>query len=1457
MGGNTTPQRQSTISAFFKPVSSPNKNASAESSNKENNGQTSPKASNSSSGNGGKRTMPSTRTKRTLGSSASPQKKQTGHGSRSPHKRAPSSLSDADDSDDEYKPAREDNDDQHDETPLLPEEVEEEENEDSPLSRRPRAPASTSRSSFLTAPKTTTSSSSSLASKFSFKKHTPSNNISYSKDAAISPKETVLEDSEQRPDMVDVGDSQTPGDSASVEMDEEKAARRARFLDKLGNFRSSAAIPPKEHEKTNQEEDGDDREEEDGDSSFVMSSNSRNKRRRLIVSESEGDDGDSDLDYVDGDNEARNKASKSNANEVGSTKKMKPSTATTATSKSSSSTSTTDTNTGQDAWKSMFFSSGSSKGKKDKPPFTPLEKQFIEIKQQYPDAILCIEVGYKFKFFGEDAQIASKELSIAHFMDHNFYTASIPVHRLDVHVRRLVHAGYKVGVVRQTETAALKSVGDNKSAPFTRKLTNLYTKATFLESLEQDVAGLSADASSPSSHYLACIVEELQGGMGADERVKCSILAVQPATGDIVYDEFQDTYMRSELETRLLHIQPAELILPEKGLSPATEKLVRHLSMPSHGSVGSGRHSEVRTERSQAFHKYNKAFSLVSEFYSNILKEGQQRQEQQQQHRQKEQESGSSSKATAATIEDRLAGLMTTVIGLPQNVIVALWAMIDHLKAFGLEHVFVQTKYFQPFHTLSHMLLNGNTLNNLEIFRNQTDWSVKGSLLEILDQTKTGFGRRLLKKWVGKPLVDRRMLQQRVDAVEEILAKQRGTGGGDGQPNEALAKVEKCLTGLMDLEKGICRIHYGYATPKEFWLVLKTFNKILQLFPERVGSRGKSRKMRAIAGSDDEHDASIGSEDFGLESPYLNELIASLTVASDSVLYFLNALDEQAAKQNDKVRLLDRELAATKWPEILQHEADIEETEEQLRQHLKEVQKLLREPRLDFTSVAGIDYLIEVKNKDTPKVPKSWVKISGTKQVSRFHTPETTKLIHAKAQHQERLTLRCTEAFKELCKEFSSQYEVFRDVVQALATLDCLFSLAAVARRPGYCKAEYVDSEDEYEDGEKSEAGMASNVGGRRGQRGRGASTVIEIKQGRHPMVEQMLQGSAGTDFVPNDVDFGKRTTPLVTCSASTENDREAVAAALERDKWTSDEQKTMILTGPNMGGKSCYIRQVALLCLMAQIGSYVPAERARLSLLDAIYTRMGASDNLFGNESTFMVELQETSDILRMATPKSLIILDELGRGTSTLDGVAIAYAVLKYCVTEIRATTLFVTHYPSLAEVANEFPKGRVRNYHMGFMATKNIVETSPSTSSGTEAQGSTTPTKAWIDSAEDHQEVSEHDEIVFLYNLVEGVSLKSYGLNVARLAKLPLSVIARAKDKSKELEILLEQRRQKRRLNTNDTSKGKKRPHADVSVDDDYDGQSSSLSARQLQSIEMLRRIWDCKTPEQAKKVFDLCR
>lgn len=356
-----------------------------------------------------------------------------------------------------------------------------------------------------------------------------------------------------------------------------------------------------------------------------------------------------------------------------------------------------------------------------------------------------------------------------------FASASIPVHRLHVHVKRLVSAGYKVGVVRQLETAALKAAGDNRNAPFVRKLTNVYTKGTYIddvEGLEGPTAAASGGAT-PATGYLLCITESNVKGPGNDEFVHVGIVAVQPATGDIIYDDFEDGFMRGEIETRLLHIAPCEILIVGE-LSKATEKLIEHLSGSKMNVFG----DKVRVERmSKGKTAAAEAHSHVSNFYAGKMQ------------------------VTGTAKDIQASNLLDRVLQLPEHVTICLSSMIKHLSEYGLEHVFDLTKYFQSFSMRSHMLLNGNTLISLEIYQNQTDFSSKGSLFWILDRTRTRFGQRLLRKWVGRPLLDRAQLEERVNAVEELLSPDR------------TAEVErlKSLLGKVksDLEKSLIRIYYG------------------------------------------------------------------------------------------------------------------------------------------------------------------------------------------------------------------------------------------------------------------------------------------------------------------------------------------------------------------------------------------------------------------------------------------------------------------------------------------------------------------------------------------------------------------------------------------------------------------------------------------------------------------------
>jgi DNA mismatch repair protein MSH3 len=879
--------------------------------------------------------------------------------------------------------------------------------------------------------------------------------------------------------------------------------------------------------------------------------------------------------------------------------------------------------------------------KKATKKLTPMEQQVVDIKRANADTLLIVEVGYKFRFFGEDARTAAKELGIMcipgkfRFDEHpseahldRFASASVPVHRLHVHVKRLVGAGHKVGVVRQLETAALKAVGDNKSAPFTRKLTNLYTKATYIDDIEaiEPSGPTPAGGVSPATGFLLCMTEINTKGYGNDEKVHVGMVAVQPATGDVLYDDFEDGFMRSEIETRLLHIAPSEFVLVGE-LSKATEKLVLHLSGSKTNVFG----DKIRVERVEKQKlEAAQAHSHVSTFYAEQM-----------------------SKADSA--DGKAGKVLDKILGLPENVIICLSSMIKHMADYGLEHVFDLTKYFQPFSARSHMLLNGNTLTSLEIYQNQTDHTMNGSLFWLMNKTQTRFGGRLLRKWVGRPMLDKTAIEARLDAVEELIDLSNG------------ANVEKLRTVLRkiktDLEKSLIRIYYGRCSRPELLNVLQALQMLASEFV---------------------HVTSAAST--GFESSLITSAMLGLPVILDKVVAYLDMISTTAAKDDDKYAFFRDE---HETEDISEHKfgiASVEQDLDALRRAAAD--KLGKKHPIDYHTVAGIDYLVEVENSSPTikKVPASWIKISGTKKVSRYHPPEVVRFIRERDQHKESLAAACDKAFKDLLSDISQHYQIFRDAIQNLATLDCLLSLATIASWTGYIKPTFT------------------------------VDTRIELQGARHPMADQMLLDS----YVPNDL---------------------TLINAPERTR-------ALLLTGPNMGGKSSFVRSAALITIMAQIGSYVPATSANLGILDAVFTRMGAFDNMMAGESTFMVELSETSDILKLATDRSLVVLDELGRGTSTHDGVAIAGSVLDYLVRDRKCLTLFITHYQTLARLADGFPAGELRNAHMRFR--------------------------------------EDGEDVTFLYEVGEGVAHRSYGLNVARLANVPENVIATAGEKSRELEV-----------------------------------------------------------------------
>ncbi|GMM54085.1 mismatch repair protein [Maudiozyma humilis] len=374
--------------------------------------------------------------------------------------------------------------------------------------------------------------------------------------------------------------------------------------------------------------------------------------------------------------------------------------------------------------------------------------------------------------------------------------------------------------------------------------------------------------------------------------------------------------------------------------------------------------------------------------------------------------------------------------------------------------------------------------------------------------------------------------------------------------------------------------------------------------------------------------------------------------------------------------------------EILDIQRQIEGIKSELDENLKSIRKILKRPYLEYKN--NIEYLIEIRNTQVKGVPPDWVKVNSTKVVSRFWTPSTAKLVDRLNYLKEVLIRECNSEYVRFLGKISEEYSGLKSVIESLAEYDCILSLAATSCNTNYCRPQFHKECDK--------------------------SQYIHISQGRNPIIE-----SLDVQYVPNDVNMAQ------------------------------NDGKINIITGPNMGGKSSYIRQVALLIIMAQVGSYVPASSMKLTLFDRILTRIGAQDSILDGMSTFRMEMEDVLRCLTQSTSRSLLLLDEVGRGTGSIDGKAISYALLRYLVGQDTncPLVLFTTHFP---ELSNSIHSPLLKNYFMDFV--------------------------------EEYKENESWPSVIFLYTLKPGVSSDSYGLNVAKLAHIPLAILESAFEKSSQL-------------------------------------------------------------------------
>ncbi|RKP31999.1 hypothetical protein METBISCDRAFT_12979 [Metschnikowia bicuspidata] len=897
-------------------------------------------------------------------------------------------------------------------------------------------------------------------------------------------------------------------------------------------------------------------------------------------------------------------------------------------------------------------SNGEAKAPKSgKSKLTPLEQQFKDLKLSDTDLVLAIQVGYKFKFFGQDAVVVSQLLNIMLIpgniqLDNQthdrFAYCLIPDNRLHVHLQRLLNNGLKVGVVKQTETAAVKSVDGNKSGLFERKITGIYTKGTYMgdELLTGDPTINRANTADyvADSSYIVCI-DELKYPK------ETAIVAVQPVTGSIVYDLFSDNVTRDQLESRLAFLNPSEAVVVGIGedVLPGTRVALRlqNATINTH---------YVRRKSAETIQ------ANLHDFFPKIDLTGR---------------------------SSHLAEFYT--LNFPETVQSCINELIEYLSEFKLSSVFtISANFVSLTNSKMYMLLPIQTLRALDIFEVQDDPSArKGTLLWLLNHTHTRKGLGLLRSWISKPLVNKEDIQKRLDAVVVL---------NQGTFVHLLDTFKKSLANLgksgVDLDRSLIKVHYSatYHTDKisrkDFYIMLKSFADVLQLF-----------KDFGDAGLHEFHEKYPNCQ-------LLREILRSMSEASkndvlDGFLAQINASkaleDKDLSKQ--KIGFFNTEKFPQNFREIEQELDELATIDLLFTEELSEIRAYLKRPQLSYVTVLKDTHLIEVRNgKTVDSLPSDWLKISATKSISRFRPPKVASLHKKRRYHHDRLLGACDEAFNRFLQNFDSHYVFFKEIVQNLATFDCLWSLAKASTPESnvtYAQPTFVDEQ------------------------------IIEVENASHPILLRLRSQAL---YVPNDVNLSYL------------------------------KERMLIITGPNMGGKSSYVKQIALLVIMAQIGCILPCTRARMGIFDSIFVRMGASDDILKGKSTFMVEMLESANIVNLYTPKSLVILDEIGRGTGTADGIALAHSILKYVIEDKAGPlTLFITHYPSLHVLESEYLY--VKNYHMAF-----------------------------IEMARDG--MSKWPEVIFLYKLVKGVVSNLYGLNVANMAGIDSSIIEAAYDISERM-------------------------------------------------------------------------
>ena len=795
---------------------------------------------------------------------------------------------------------------------------------------------------------------------------------------------------------------------------------------------------------------------------------------------------------------------------------------------------------------------------------TPMMKQYLETKKEYPDCILFYRLGDFYEMFFEDALTASKELEITLTgkncgLEERAPMCGIPYHAVEGYLNKLVSKGYKVAICEQMEDPKLAK------GLVKRDVTRIVTPGTNL-----NVQGIDEGR----NNFIMSIAY-FQGKIG--------ISIADVTTGDYYLTEADDN---KKLLDEVNKYGPSEIICNDAFLVSGID--IEDLK---------GRlHIAVYPLEPHFFDEDRCRKSLLKHFHVTTLQ--------------------------GMGIEDFPSGLIAAG---------SLMLYLTDTQKTSLAHF----THLYPYLTSRYMLLDSSTRRNLELTETLREKQKRGSLLWVLDKTRTAMGARSLRQYLEQPLIDKAQIEKRLDGVEALF-----------KAAMTRDEIREYLNPIYDLERLLGRVSYKTANPRD----LIAFRNSLQMIPH----------IKTLLGEFDE------------------ELLVQLKEEMDD-LSDICTLIENAIEDEPPIAIKEGGIIRTGFDETIDNLRNAKTEGKDWLAKLEEDDRErtgIKNLKIRYNKVFG--YYYEVTNSYKNLVPDDYIRKQTLANAERYTNARLKELEDTILNAEDKLFTLEYDLFCQIRDAIAGEMERIQKTAKAVAKLDVLASLAVVAERNHFIRPQI------------NEKG------------------TIDIKAGRHPVVEQMLSDDM---FISNDT-------------------------YLDNHKYC-----VSIITGPNMAGKSTYMRQVALIVLMAQIGSFVPASSANIGLVDRIFTRVGASDDLASGQSTFMVEMNEVANILRNATSDSLLILDEIGRGTSTFDGLGIAWAVIEHISNRklLGAKTLFATHYHELTEL-----EGKMNNVNNYCIAVK-----------------------------------EKGDDIVFLRKIIKGGADKSYGIQVARLAGVPEMVTDRAKE------------------------------------------------------------------------------